>query len=165
LAARLLLGVLALAPAGARASCVPSAKTNWTVPFSIAAMNKAIAVTSYTSGQLTASTSGATVIWSAGGNIQLFSDRLAACPSGRLCTQQPFDLNQADKLGVEIATKASSIKVTLTLESWKNANFSFVGVCDTTTELLYGSASRPDKNNEMFLIQFGTPQEPVGPPK
>ena len=82
------------------------------------------------------------------------------CPPLRLCNppRQPFDINHADVLGVKIATIASSIYVTLTLESWKNAQISFVGHCDTTTGLLYGSASWPPNiNNAMFLIQFGTP--------
>jgi hypothetical protein len=158
IAISLALGMSAVVP-GARASCVPSAPTGWTVPFSISTMDKATAVASYTYGQLISSTSGANL---SGNSTQLFSDRLVpfTCPPLRLCNppRQPFDINHADVLGVKIATIASSIYVTLTLESWKNAQISFVGHCDTTTGLLYGSASWPPNiNNAMFLIQFGTP--------
>ena len=53
----------------------------------------------------------------------------------------------------------SIIGVTLTLDSWGHAQYSFAGVCDASTNLLYGSYG----NNTMAVISFGAPY-PVPPP-
>jgi hypothetical protein len=85
IAISLALGMSAVVP-GARASCVPSAPTGWTVPFSISTMDKATAVAPYTYGQLISSTSGANL---SGNSTQLFSDRLVPFHMPPIAALQP----------------------------------------------------------------------------
>jgi hypothetical protein len=158
----LMLGLLAAKPVGAWANCVPSVPTGWIVPFSISTMNKANAVATYTSGELFSSINGTTAILSNEDNNQLFSDRIGSCSNGDNLCEQPFDVNEADRLGVQITSKGSAVTVTLTLESWGNGTISFAGHCDTLTNLLYGSATwPPNSKNAMFLINFGTPEDDI----
>lgn len=96
---------------------------------------------------------------------QVFNDRYVpvSCPKGSLICPtptQPFNINKADILGVKIVTASntSTIDITFTLESDKNALISFTGTCDAMTNMLYGSASwAPNKNNTMSIFNFGTP--------
>jgi hypothetical protein len=99
------------------------------------------------------------------GNQQLFSDRTFKIDCGPLfCSNQPFNLNAADKLGVAISDgsflsfpiQPASISVTFTLESWGNAQSTAVATCDATSGELHISTP-----TNAYLITFGTPQPPV----
>jgi hypothetical protein len=94
------------------------------------------------------------------------------CPSaGRgLClTEQPFDIFQADQLGVTISEVTSfvsgtgltaSINATLTLESWGKGKISLAGSCASTGEL-YGTFD----SNTFAVIAFRTRVPPSIPAK
>ena len=159
-------------PALLRADCIPTAPVNYTVPFTLVSLKNFSSggsqYASYTTGSLTYTThsiffSGTTL---SGTNAQqLFSDRTFPIDCGPLfCSQQPFNLNAADKLGVSISdgallifpVKPASISVTFTLESWGNGQETFTGTCDATSGELVMTSSQ-----NMYLMTFGTPQPPV----
>jgi hypothetical protein len=148
---------LAAAPA-MHADCLPSVPAGSQVPFSLSVHNSATRAVGYASGSLIGNSNN--VFFVSGDNFsQLFSDRFAPCVPAGCLSNQPFDVNQADLIGLTIKrtipTKGhqSNISVALTLDSWGHANITFVGVCDPSTNLLYGSFN----GNGMAVISFGTP--------
>ncbi len=155
-------------PTFLRADCIPSGATGDLVPFTLVEL-KNNGVANYATGSLTLSNSGVSALdWSttlSGTQIpQLFSDRTATynppgCPSPCLTkVSQPFNVFQADQLGVNVTEFTTSINVTLTLESWGNGTQSFTGTCAATGEL-YGTF-----DSETFLVfRFGTPAPPPSP--
>jgi hypothetical protein len=162
-----------LLPTFLHATCLPSAPTGYTVPFSLVTL-KNNQHASYASGLLTISDSNnlsEEKTLSATHIPQLFSDRFVpvTCRPGALCGSgdQPFDIKQADQLGVTITESTrnfppvTTIKVTFTLESWGNGTQSFTGSCDASTGELYGTFD----GNNFAVITFGTPEAPVEPPK
>jgi hypothetical protein len=163
-----------LLPNFLNATCIPSAPAGYTVPFSMVTLkNNQHAY--YATGLLTISVSNDPyeqfTTLSATEIPELFSDRFVpvTCRPGALCGpgDQPFDINQADKLGVTITETAlrlsspATINVTFTLESWGNGTESFSGSCDATTGELYGTFDGVN----FAVIAFGTPEAPIGPPK
>jgi hypothetical protein len=167
--------ILTQLPTLLRADCIPTGATGDLVPFTLVTL-KNNRVASYATGSLTISNSD--VISSidqsrtlSGKQIpQLFSDRTAEYDPG--CTgiclgqqAQPFNIFQADQLGVNVTESSifklgtgttTSIEVTLTLESWGNAKQTFAGTCTATGEL-YGTFD----SNTFEVIAFGTPAPPV----
>lgn len=159
-------------PGLVNANCVPSAPVGYTVPFSLVSLKTFASggsqYASYTSGRLayTAHSSfflGATL--SSTNNQQLFSDRTFNVDCGPLfCGQQPFNVNNADRLGVAISdgeflifpTKPATISVTFTLESWGNSQATYTGTCDATSGELFITSAQ-----DAYLMTFGTPQPPV----
>jgi hypothetical protein len=159
-----------------RADCIPSAPTGYTVPFTLVTLKNSH-VASYATGSLAISDTGGGVSLDRSTTLsathipQLFSDR-TYCPdtgSGLCLTQQPFDIFEADQLGVTISEVTSfiigkgfttSINATLTLESWGNGKISFAGSCANTGEL-YGTFD----SNTFAVIACGTPVPPSIPPK
>ncbi|HTU46566.1 MAG TPA: hypothetical protein VMF91_15980 [Bryobacteraceae bacterium] len=172
------LVALMLLPAFLKADCVPSAPTDYTVPFKLVTMKNytGTAYASYTTGSLTISDYSGILdfgtLLSATHLPQLFSGRTAPfCPgsSGVCLNEQPFDIYQADQLGVSVNDSnyislkgvTNTITVTLTLESWGNGTQSFTGTCDAKTGELYGTF-----NDDTFAVMsFGTPEPPQAPPK
>ena len=145
-AASLLLTAAALAPAVANANCVPAITKGWKVPFTMTTLNKG-AVSTFTKGFLTGQPLS---VWT-GTAAQLFSDRLAVT--------QPFDVNSPDFVNVQIPLTRA---VKITLLSQGSALVTFIGKCDATTGLLYGSASFPPNTNDtMLIVSFGTPFKPL----
>jgi hypothetical protein len=170
--------VIMLLPTFLKADCVPSAPTGYTVPFKLVTMKNftGTAYASYTAGSLEISDYSGILDFgttlSATHLSQLFSGRTAPfCPgnSGICLNEQPFDIYQADQLGVSvndsnvISSKGvtNSINVTLTLESWGNGTESFTGTCDAKTGELYGTFD----DNTFAVMSFGTPEPPQAPPK
>jgi hypothetical protein len=171
--------VLTQLPTFLRADCVPSGATGDVVPFTLVSL-KNNQVASYATGALTISNSDIPAsidqsrTLSATQIPQLFSDRTAnydpGC-TGKICLggqSQPFNVFQADQLGVNVTESTTltlgtgfktSINVTLTLESWRNAKQSFTGTCAPTGEL-YGTFD----SNTFEVIVFGTPEPPQPPP-
>jgi hypothetical protein len=163
-----------LLPSFLNATCIPSAPAGYTVPFSLVTL-KNNQHASYASGVLTISDAHnlfeSFTTLSATKVPQLFSDRFVpvTCRPGALCGpgDQPFDINQADQLGVTITETSrgipvsTTINVTLTLESWGNGTGTFSGTCDASTGELYGTYS----DDNFVVITFGTPEAPIGPPK
>jgi hypothetical protein len=148
-AAALLLSALALSPA-VNANCVPVPVKGYVVPVTIATLNKG-RVATYSATTLGYQAVGT---WY-GGGYQLFSDRTGCMPGQPACTPQPFNVGAEDILDIQIKTTRA---VTLTLQSQGNAQVTFTGKCDLTTNMLYGSASWPPNTNDtMLLIEFGTP--------
>jgi hypothetical protein len=155
-----------------QADCVPSAAAGYTVPISMVSLKNFSSggsqYASYTTGRLTYTShsyffSGTTL--SSTGNQQLFSDRTFPIDCGPLfCSNQPFNLNNADQLGISISDgtfltfpiKPASISVTFTLESWGNAQSTSTATCDATSGELYITSS-----TGMYLVTFGTPEPPV----
>ena len=148
------------------ADCVPTAPSGYSVPFIMTELKNypsGKAFASYTTGQLFAKDYLlGTTVWSATKLPQLFSDRYGNVDCRSFCLNQPFDINQADQLGVSISdgynflTGQKNILVTMTLESWGNGQASFSGTCDSTTGVLYGTIG----GNTFVTIAFGTPQPP-----
>ena len=159
--------------------CLTAAPNGYYAPFSMVTQrNEASgdAYASYTTGILwTSSTSTLfyhSETYSGTGLTQLFSDRTAQVdcpPPGVLgfCASQPFDIHQADKLGVSL-TKSTSLLVgggsaspysgTLTLESWGNGKSTFPLTCDANTGILYGALG----SDSHVAITIGTA---ISPPK
>jgi hypothetical protein len=86
------------------------------------------------------------------GNSQLFDVRMAKLYDQCLATQ-PFDINQADKLGLTL-TKTTytgilpppgvpnpSYIATMILESWGGGRYTFQLTCDATTGILHGTVN------------------------
>lgn len=166
---------LTLLPTFLQADCIPSSPSGYTVPFKLVTL-KQDHYASYATGTLTISESSGVLDWnttlSATHVPQLFSERfIPSCPgsSGICLNQQPFDIYQADQLGVSIdkATvvgpkgETTSINVTFTLESWGNGKESFAASCNASTGELYGTFD----SNTFAVISFGTPEAPQPPPK
>ena len=161
-----------MTPNSLRADCVPSAPNGYTVPFTMTtlknyAMGEASAT--YATGWLTANNSSFIEVgigWSGTNIPQLFSNRYVQAGCGLFSCSQPFDISQADKLGVSIFDGYSlfspqhAIKVTLTFESQGNAQ-TFPGACDATTGELYGAGG----GNTFVTIAFGAPQPPPTSPR
>jgi len=168
--------VLAQLPTFLRADCVPSGATGDVVPFTLVTL-KNNQVASYATGSLVISNNDIPASINQGRTLsatqipQLFSDRTAYYAPG--CTSdiclggsyQPFNIFQADQLGVNVTESTTltlgtgfktSINVTLTLESWGNGKESFAGTCAATGDL-YGTFD----SNTFAVIAFGTP----GPPE
>jgi hypothetical protein len=107
---------------------------------------------SYTTGLLRRNIGGLTYL-SSDSSAVLYSDRrYGTYPFG------PFDLSQADGIGVGISVVATiysvpTINITLTQNSWGGTKFTFVGRCDSSTNLLYGSFN----SDTMAIISFGAP--------
>lgn len=115
---------------------MPTAPAGYTVPYSMVSLKNFSSggsqYAAYTTSRLTYTSlstffSGTTL--SGSGGRQLFSDRTFSIDCGPLfCSQQPFNLNAADQLGVAISDGAllaipyhpPSINVTFTLQSWGN---------------------------------------------
>jgi hypothetical protein len=159
-ASRMFISVLLAVPMFG--DCLPSVPTGWQVPVYMSAHDVANHVVNYTTGNLV--NTSATVPFLSGNRLpQLFSDRDVPCTS-QPCSfiPQPFSASNPDNLGISITravtpgTLNTTISVTLTLESWGNAKYTFPAACDATTGLLYGSFS----NNTMAVISFGTPTAP-----
>jgi hypothetical protein len=162
----------AVVPASWGATCIPPAPVGYTLPFSMVSLKTFASggsqYASYTTGSLTYTAHnfffvGTTL--SSTNNQQLFSDRTFKIDCGPLfCSNQPFNLNAADKLGVAISDgsiltfpiQPASISVTFTLESWGNAQSTATASCDATSGELYITTP-----TNMFLITFGTPAPPV----
>jgi len=154
------------------ATCIPAAPVNYTVPFSMVSLKTFSSGGSqyagYTTGSLTYTTHSSFFLGttlSSTGNRQLFSDRTFDITCASLfCTIQPFNVNNADQLGVAISDgsaltfpiKPASISVTFTLESWGNSQSTNTATCDATSGELYITTP-----SNMYLITFGTPQPPV----
>jgi len=171
----ILMFALVVAPA-IHADCLPSVPAGWQVPVYISTHNAATHAVGYAIGSLTASEY---FYWhpsvlSGNGFPQVFSDRWAPCnDAGSLGCQkeipesQDFDVAQADQLGVSIRETVEVfghppvISVTLTLQTWGNATYTFAATCDSTTNLLYGSFD----NNTMAVFSFGQAQAPEQPPQ
>lgn len=161
-----------LLPTFLHAECIPSGPIGYVVPFSLVTSKNNQHV-SYATGSLAISDSStlfeSSTTLSATEIPQLFSDRFVPlnCHAGELCGSpvQPFDINQADHLGVTITETTRSlppgttIQVTFTLESWGNGTQSFTGSCDASTGELYGTFD----GNTFAVITFGTPQPPPPP--
>jgi hypothetical protein len=158
------------------AECLPSAPNGWTAPFTMVTLKNYATnqYASYVGGSSTVSNTNNffsySETYSSSGNPQLFSDRTAKVNCGGLfCPSQPFDINQADQLGVSV-TKSSSIIIvpggsgspsysaTVTLQSWGNGRITFPLTCDATTGILYGAIG----SDTHVAITTGTP---VSPPK
>ncbi len=152
------------------ASCLPSAANGASVPFTMVTQQNYAGgspYVSYVTGGLIASSSSSfffhSTTFANSGIPQLFSNRYAtpACGSQFCFATQPFDINQADQLGVSIVESSSvftnppstSITVTLTLQSWGNGKESFAATCDATTGMLYGDLA----GNTHVSIALGTP--------
>ena len=170
LASRALVVVAALVVAPAiHADCLPSAQNGWHIPFYMSTHNDITHAVSYTKGYLVEYPNRLAYLPSLlyGDPFpQLFSDRVVpGGPSYGLSTGQPFDIGQADQIGVAITRSLqsvggpSSISVTLTLDSWGHTKYTFAGACDASTNLLYGSYD----NNTMVVISFGAPFPPSPP--
>jgi hypothetical protein len=154
------------------AECIPTAPVGYTVPFSMVTLKNFSSggsqYASYTTGRLNYTShsyffAGTTL--SSTGNQQLFSDRTFPIDCGTFfCSQQPFNLNNADQLGVSISdgsvltfpVKPASISVTFTLESWGNGKISSTATCDATSGELYITSP-----TTMYVMTFGTPEPPV----
>jgi hypothetical protein len=154
------------------AECIPTAPVGYTVPFSMVTLKNFSSggsqYASYTTGHLTYTSHswlflGTTL--SSTGNQQLFSDRTFKIDCGPLfCSNQPFNINNADQLGVAISdgsfltfpVKPASISVTFTLESWGNTQSTSTATCDATSGELY--ITSPSNG---YLITLGTPEPPV----
>jgi hypothetical protein len=161
LASHMLISALVLAPM-TYADCLPPVPDGWTLPFSMSTHDVVTNVVGYSKGTLVETSSTLPYLSSLSSNFpQLFSDRLAApcSPDGPPCTPQPFAANQPDYIQVIIARTAArvgypaGINVSLILNSWGNAKYTFPAVCDPTTNLLYGSFN----NNTMAVFSFGQP--------
>lgn len=156
------------------ADCLPTAPSGYTVPFSMATQRNFASgdpYASYTTGSMTISQSNSwffsSTTYSSTNNPQLFSDRTAAIDCSGFACAQPFDINQADQLGVSITRSSSlfiepggnntTITVTLTLQSWGNGTLSFPATCDATSGILYGTLG----GNTHLAITLGTPVAPV----
>jgi hypothetical protein len=173
--------LLAQLPTVLRADCMPSGATGDLVPFTMVTL-KNNQVASYATGTLQLSNSGAPYSLDHSTTVsgtqipQLFSNRTAtnsACAGEKICLlpPQPFNINQADNLGVSITEATTwnltvppygpvtAITVTLTLESWGNAQTSFTGTCNAAGEL-YGSYD----SNTTAVFAFGTPYAAPPPP-
>jgi hypothetical protein len=161
--ATVILGTVVSGPAALHANCIPVAGAGDYVPFTMTTLFTS-GVASYANGTLFNSYTTKYYIISGTQQPQLFSDRFVPCGTDCFSTQ-PFDIGQADQLGVEIATTRSTLSgpnpnvtLTFTLESWGNGQFSLKGHCDAVTGLLYGSGSwPPNTDNAMVTIRFGTP--------
>jgi hypothetical protein len=159
-------------PSFVHAACVPTAPVGYTVPFKMVTMKNfssgGSTYASYTTGSLTYTAhsfifSGTTL---SGTNAQqLFSDRTFNIDCGPLfCSQQPFNLNNADKLGVAISdgslltfpVKPATISITFTLESWGNGQSTASATCDATSGELYITTS-----TGMSVLTLGTPVPPI----
>ena len=152
------------------ADCLPSAPTNYKVPFSLVTLKNfnsgGSQYASWVKGSLTI-TNVNTFIYSgitlaSSGNQQLFSDRTS--PVCNDCYEaQPFTVFQPDELGVSISRGDSlfapanngKIFLTLTLQSWGNAKEQYTATCDATSGELYYTRSTGSG-----LITFGTPEPP-----
>jgi len=154
-----------------RADCLPSGPNGYIVPFSLVTLknfNSGGEFASYSNGTLTISSKSgqyfSEVETLSGADYgQLFSDRYdyEKC-EGLSCNEQPFAVDQADRLGVSISRntvlgRVGPIEVTFTLESWGNNTESFVGSCDATTGSLTGTLN----GNTNVLTSFGTPYNPT----
>lgn len=155
-----------------RADCVPTAPVGYTVPFSMVTLKNFSSggsqYASYTTGSLTYTAhnfffAGTTL--SSSNNQTLFSDRTFKIDCGGLfCSNQPFNLDAADKLGIAISdgslltfpVKPASINVTFTLQSWGNGQSTSTATCDAASGELYISTP-----TQMDIITLGTPQPPV----
>jgi len=157
---------LAIASASAGATCVPNPTSYGLsqVPFTFTTIHQpgqTVRYTSYTTGYLnnhSPTNELETIPQWTGTNAQLYSDRKYPCTS-KSCNAaalQPFDMNSADSLGVSVKDDDN---VVLTLYSWGSGTQTFKGICDTTTNVLYGFG-----DDLMFAITFGTPTEDA-PPK
>jgi len=160
LASRALVVVSALVvvPAATHADCLPSVPNGWQIPFYMSTHDVTTHAVEYATGTLIDSTHLLPLL--SGDNFpQLFSDRFVACGPDCLVPTQPFDVGQADHVGLAITRtlafppKPSTISITLTLDTWGHTKYTFVGACDASTNLLYGSFT----NNTMAVISFGTP--------
>lgn len=157
------------------ADCLPPSPSGWYAPFTMVTLKNYASnqYASYTTGIYWASNSSnffsSSETFSATQLPQLFSDRTAQINCGQLfCSSQPFDINQADKLGVSVTKNNSyiilnggsgvSYSATLTLESWGNGKMTFPLTCDATTGVLYGTIG----SDTHVAITTGTP---VSPPK
>ena len=148
------------------ADCLPSVPAGWQVPVYMSTHNDATHAVGYADGTLVDSSPWflrPSILY--GDNFpQLFSVRFVPCAGGDCFASQPFDVNQADYVGLEITRTVpavghpSVISITLTLDSWGHTRYTFVGACDASTNLLYGSYG----GNTMAVISFGTP---VAPPQ
>lgn len=162
----LMLSTIAV-PGLLQADCLPSAPTNYTVPFSLVTLKNFSSggnqYASWVQSSLTITNTKtlffSSITLASSGNQQLFSDRTTNCGE---FSCQPFDINQPDQLGVSISRSYSLnsstngvIYVTLTLQSWGNAKETFTGTCDATSGELYYTS-----NTGMGVITFGTPQPP-----
>jgi hypothetical protein len=154
-----------------RADCVPTAPVGYTVPFSMVSLKNFSSggsqYASYSTGNLTYTAHsrfflGTTL--SSTSNQQLFSDRTFQINCSPFCENQPFNINNADQLGVSISdggfltfpAKPASISVTFTLQSWGNSQYTYTGSCDATSGELFLTSPQ-----NMYLITFGTPVPPV----
>jgi hypothetical protein len=164
-----LLGLIT--PGLLSAACIPSAPVGYTVPFTMVTLKNFSSggseYVSYTTGRLTYTShnyffSGITL--ASTGNQQLFSDRTFQIHCSPFCENQPFNINNADLLGVSISdgsiltfpVKPATISVTFTLQSWGNGQGTATATCDATSGELYITSSA-----QMDLMTFGTPEPPV----
>jgi len=159
------------------AECIPSAPNGWMAPFSMVTLKNFATnqFASYTGGILYGSSSSSGFLfhsetYSSDNNQQLFSDRMAQVdcpPPGQLgfCSNQPFDINKADKLGVSLTKSwslligpgsATSYSGTVTLESWGNGKSTFPLTCDANTGILYGAIG----SDTHVAVTIGTPFSP-----
>jgi hypothetical protein len=157
------------------ADCVPDAPNGFYASFSMVTQrnfNSGNPYASYTKGTLNVSNNNSLLFYSetysGSNNTQLFSDRQAGegC-TGIICSWQPFDIHQADLLGVSITKSHSliigggsgpSYSATITLQSWGNGKITFPLTCDATTGILYGTLD----SFSHVAITIGTP---LSPPK
>jgi hypothetical protein len=157
-----LVSALLAAPA-IQADCLPPVPSGWQIPFYMSTHNVTTHAVSYATGNLGDFSSLFVPSVLSGDNfVQVFSDRLASLPCGpEPCFggSQPFDVGNPDYIGVSITRTplrlgyGSTISVTLTLDTWGNTKYTFTGVCDAKTNLLYGSYD----NNTMTVFSFGEP--------
>jgi len=164
--ALLVVSAFVMAPA-MHADCLPTVPQGGSVPFYLSTHNVASHAVGYSAGTLADS---GTVFSVLSGNqfSQSFSDRFAPlncteCFGPSWPADQNFSVTSLDHVGVSITRTLamfghpSSISVTLTFDTWGNTKTTFTGVCDATTNLLYGSYD----GNTMAVISFGTPQGPL----
>jgi hypothetical protein len=154
------------------ADCLPSAPNGWLAFFTMTTLKNYASgnpYASYVAGIFYTSNSpgflGGSETFASSGSTQLFSDRQAneGCV-GLLCTLQPFDINQANSLGVSV-TKSWTIVIngggngvsysgTLTGSIYGKTTFPLT--CDATTGILHGNID----SQTHVAITTGPPQSP-----
>jgi|HubBroStandDraft_6_1064221.scaffolds.fasta_scaffold814992_1 hypothetical protein len=163
--ALLVISTFVIAPA-IHADCLPTVQPGGSVPFYLSTHNVATHAVGYSAGTL--ADSGTTFSVLSGNQFpQSFSDRFAPlncteCFGPSWPGNQNFSIASLDHVGLSITRTLASfghpstISITLTFDTWGNTKTTFTGVCDATTNLLYGSYN--SSGNTMAVISFGTPE-------